>query len=582
MELRNLQRRSDWSGVAKRNCGSCRYFRDIGLGQTGHCTNAQVVTNKGSLVLFRRDELGCRGGWGSDQWEPRGSATIVAAPTPFAMRNASAAAGSVPAPLRVPAAAPRPFMPRVRAPEDATSRAAEPSATWDDDGRDPKRAKDARDALRRARAARRHEARSDVIDEAGDGFAAMPPAGAGGGVRVLDPPPPPRPVGRLEVQDHRAAAMNGRFGSDVAMSFSAAEESDPYLLDVEGVQTERAGPEDLRLTGSVPITRPGQSEPQRWGGRTEPPPFQPEERIAATPSEPTPGGWLSPTPSPVPVGRDSWGLAELPPIPSIAAQPWQEDSVVAEYLDEIGEPADDVWRGEGWVEKETGGITWNEPIPLAPNRTPPPPRRRRGGWLGGIRPRAGDRQQVDDDSMEPMQGSQGLRESFYDSRPDPGYWGASPEKLFGDDEVQSPSVMQMSAAAPAATVPAAPVERIDPWLDPDEMTPVSGRWRDPEFVPEPKVDPTTGMVRMCETCRSFRPQQGGRGTCSHPYAFSHTRVVTERMLACSSSMGSWWSPSDRVWQAMADIDRHSNPTPLLDEFLNPEPASETDDRSRTR
>ena len=39
---------------------------------------------------------------------------------------------------------------------------------------------------------------------------------------------------------------------------------------------------------------------------------------------------------------------------------------------------------------------------------------------------------------------------------------------------------------------------------------------------------------------------------------------------------------DEIVELMADIDRHSNPTPLLDEFLNPEPASETDDRSRTR
>lgn len=383
----------------------------------------------------------------------------------------------------------------------------------------------------------------------------------------------------MEIQDHRVAAMSGRFGADVAMSFAADEDPESYLLDRDS-DDDRGGAVDHDLAGSVPISRPGQPEPRVWQAPVDAPRDVQEDRVVAASAEPTPGGWLSPTPSPAPARRDTWAVAGLPPIPDVTGQPWQEDAVVADYMNEIGEPADDVWHGEGWVEKETGAIAWNDPIPLEPDRTPPPPKRRRSGWLGGIRQRGGERADSEQPYAAPLAADGEAAQADYGARPDSGYWGAPPETLFDDDD--RTTVVQMSAGATIAPDrPARAIERVDPWLDPEATPPVTGSWRDPDFVQEPKVDPNTGMARVCETCRSFRPQQNGRGVCAHPYAFSHTRVVTAKRLACSSSMGSWWSPSDRVWQAIADIDRHSNPTPLLDEFLAESGTLETDNPPHT-
>ncbi|MCX2726505.1 hypothetical protein OO015_03230 [Thermomicrobium sp. 4228-Ro] len=97
---------------------------------------------------------------------------------------------------------------------------------------------------------------------------------------------------------------------------------------------------------------------------------------------------------------------------------------------------------------------------------------------------------------------------------------------------------------------------------------------------EPTTEPTlddvspdaqeilAALPRICRTCRDFRPSGDGRtGWCANPYAFPERRQVIADTLACASTLGSWWLPSDDWWLQHADISHHGQPTPHVDEFL---------------
>jgi hypothetical protein len=85
-----------------------------------------------------------------------------------------------------------------------------------------------------------------------------------------------------------------------------------------------------------------------------------------------------------------------------------------------------------------------------------------------------------------------------------------------------------------------------------------------DLVPEMWVD----VPRMCRTCRDFRPAENGdRGWCQNKWAFNHRRMVDADELPCETSVGGWWLPHDDVWMAAADVSAHSQPTPLLDQWL---------------
>jgi hypothetical protein len=74
--------------------------------------------------------------------------------------------------------------------------------------------------------------------------------------------------------------------------------------------------------------------------------------------------------------------------------------------------------------------------------------------------------------------------------------------------------------------------------------------------------------QICRTCRDFRPADSGdRGWCNNPWAFRHRRMVDAGVLSCGSSIGNWWLAHDGVWQRAADVSRHAQETPLLDQLL---------------
>lgn len=78
----------------------------------------------------------------------------------------------------------------------------------------------------------------------------------------------------------------------------------------------------------------------------------------------------------------------------------------------------------------------------------------------------------------------------------------------------------------------------------------------------------SSIPRMCRTCRDFRPAENGeRGWCTNKWAFSHRRMVDADELPCETSIGGWWLPHDDIWMSALDVTAHSQPTPLLDQWL---------------
>ncbi len=77
-----------------------------------------------------------------------------------------------------------------------------------------------------------------------------------------------------------------------------------------------------------------------------------------------------------------------------------------------------------------------------------------------------------------------------------------------------------------------------------------------------------GLPRSCETCQQFQRNPDGRtGICCNSHAFSSPTVVECQQLACRSSVGIWWLPSDDYWLERADVSHHTRPTPYLDAVL---------------
>jgi hypothetical protein len=53
----------------KRKCGTCKYFEDRGVANSGVCQHAQRRELR-DVVLVRQSELACRNSWDQDLWEP--------------------------------------------------------------------------------------------------------------------------------------------------------------------------------------------------------------------------------------------------------------------------------------------------------------------------------------------------------------------------------------------------------------------------------------------------------------------------------------------------------------------------------
>jgi hypothetical protein len=58
--------------VAKRKCGTCRYFEEAGLAGSGWCHHPDRETSTDVLIMVRRNELACRDEWDHNLWEGAG------------------------------------------------------------------------------------------------------------------------------------------------------------------------------------------------------------------------------------------------------------------------------------------------------------------------------------------------------------------------------------------------------------------------------------------------------------------------------------------------------------------------------
>lgn len=78
------------------------------------------------------------------------------------------------------------------------------------------------------------------------------------------------------------------------------------------------------------------------------------------------------------------------------------------------------------------------------------------------------------------------------------------------------------------------------------------------------------IPRCCGTCRDFRRNADGTtGICTNPWAFADQTqpMVQSDQLACRSSFGEWWAPTDETWRGKVDTAHHTRPTPYLDALL---------------
>ncbi len=104
------------------------------------------------------------------------------------------------------------------------------------------------------------------------------------------------------------------------------------------------------------------------------------------------------------------------------------------------------------------------------------------------------------------------------------------------------------------------VEEVEDRYDADESSPGA--------AVSPRADGLPSLPQCCRTCRDFRPVgDGSQGWCGNPYAFPERTRVSADDLACYSSLGSWWLPTDDWWLQQADISHHGMPTPHVDEYL---------------
>jgi hypothetical protein len=109
------------------------------------------------------------------------------------------------------------------------------------------------------------------------------------------------------------------------------------------------------------------------------------------------------------------------------------------------------------------------------------------------------------------------------------------------------------------------VDQVDASEDEDEDTVDEA---DDEAQPNRALPMIGNAQPSCRNCRDFLPSKdGARGWCNNPFAFEKRQEVPGNTVACQSTFGSWWSPSDDWWMERADIAHHSAPTPLVDNLI---------------
>jgi hypothetical protein len=478
--------------------------------------------------MYREAEIGCRRGWKQDLWEP-----LMAAEDAGHEQDEQLAAKVDRGRAEAWADSP-PRQPEVR--QDLL---ADAQSFNDDDLLDPRGTRDIREAIRRAREAKRRELHNAARREPQD-QPILSGEQRSGEDKVLDVRPAPferapepivPPVSTDEIRKRVDEMRRQRrvFESPAPVHFHEDDERytrPPELMQPAEPEQEpsEAGvaaesdyelrrPDTAFYPGSAPIDAPSFDER--------------DDDAAMTP--------------------DQANLAAERSAPEI------DGRYAGEFVADGMEPA------EGWPEQ----APWAQDEPPYEEWIEQRPKRR--SWFGSLlhRHHAPAPAPATDPLLawEPEAGTE------------------------ADDELEPWDVPAESVAAEAAVISPAPTERSgQPVLPPlpydadDDELGEDYLLADARFGDNDDEEQREAQVpRICATCRYFRPD----GTCGNSFAFTFRRRVNEEYLSCASSIGSWWLPSDRYWESVVDFAHHGQPTPLLDRFAIQSDEQETDDEIHT-
>ncbi len=475
--------------------------------------------------MYRAGEIGCRRGWKQDLWEASDepSEPVAAVPgTEVPVDYGRAAAWADSAPQRA----------------NPLNDLLDADSMVDEDLLDPRRTRDIKEAMRRAREMKRREqistSRRDPIDQPILG--AEPVSGEDSVVHVQPAPPAPAnqpivpPVSADEVRRRVDEMRRSRRYNDPPPSIHFDEYDEHFNLrsdvplipalpedsrlrsvqwsDTNGAEADEFSHDELGDFATEPI------EPDVRGGRIDAP-YEGDELVDESTSMPA---------NPPRDVRYEFDLNEEAEWPDQA--PWVDDD------------AYDRWQDE---------------------------RPKRRSWFSNLINRQPRPQPIDP------------RESAFAWEPELD----EIDEYAGDDEIAAEAYYEEPAThpRPAGRGPAPVGDQLPPlpYDDDDELSDdyllADGRIGDFE-----EEDPQARQIdHVCATCRYFRPD----GTCGNAFAFTYRRRVSEEYLSCASSIGAWWLPSDHYWESVVSFTHHGQPTPLLDRFEIQAREPDSDEEVRT-
>lgn len=505
--------------MTNRICGNCRHFVKIEGATTGHCTNPLVVSHQGRLVMYRSGEIGCRTGWKRDLWEPKldNETDEPVAAQPGDRGRAVDWVDSVPT-----------------RPNPINELLTTPSSFNDDDLLDPRRTRDIREAIKRAREAKRRQqllsASREPIDQP-----ILSGEQQSGEDTVLDvrpapfdrtPPPIVPPVSADEVRQRIDLMRQPRGYNDQPPSVHLDSVDEHFSVIPERAQERPApavesSPVELESIGDT-----GSVDSYLYG-----------DDYVAYPEVDSAPGWAPAAPAETPLFDERLLSAEAD---------------TDETYDDVAWPEQAPWVGEEpayeeWVEQRPKRRSWLGSIF---HREPRPPRVDAEASIRAWEP------EWDGDDYDDQPAEQPLAAG------DRGYDG---QVGFDGLPLETPQ------PPPRDTLPPLPYESEDSLTD--DYLLAHDRFGDYEE----DVQATGQIEHICATCRYFRPDS----TCGNAFAFTFRRRVSEEYLSCASSIGAWWLPSDRYWEQVVDFTHHGQPTPLLDRFTVRADMQEPDDEIPT-
>jgi hypothetical protein len=470
--------------------------------------------------MYREAEIGCRRGWKQDLWEARSDGETI---TDEASGQVAAAADPNSANYWIDQS-PRLSTDQIDIQEDRP-------LLSDDDLLNPRGTRNAREAMRRAREARKRELNASSRRDPSELPTFTGDAVAGEDSVIEERPIPferPRqplvpPVSLAEVRKHvEDARRAGRHEAPLNISFRD---------------------DDTRFT-EIP----------------ELPDFSEETQPEVTPQP----RYADSVESELTVEFDA---AENEPVefaPVDEARPAPTEDL------EIG---DDVW--EDGTPTEPWGTVWADQAPWPQDDVlldaMPQPRQKRRGFLGSLlhrREAAAGRPIRREEEIEAWEAAD--QEDRW-SEPEP--WTGQPAVYAESDRFTEPRDEVVPPRHDQVQLPPLPYDAEEGGEDYLLADSTFGERDDDDAA----ID---RMPRICQTCRYLRPGINGP-TCGAVYAQTYRRIVDLKQLSCASSIGAWWLPSDEYWESRVDISHHGEPTPLLDQFAIRMNERETDDDLHT-